>query len=129
METHRILLVEDDPETRAVVRDLLLRNGYSVQTAGDGRDALARLLDDEQPALIILDLRMPKMDGLQLLTVARAYYRLAAIPALLLSAVGLPPALRGSVAAVVQKPFDPEHLLAEVQRLVPDERTTSGVSR
>ncbi len=123
----RILVVEDDLETRAVVRDLLLRNGHTVQTASDGRDALARLLDEEQPTLIILDVRMPGMDGKQFLTITRAYYRLAAIPVLVLSAAELPEALTGSVGAVVPKPFDPAHLLAEVQRLLIDERSTHGV--
>jgi CheY-like chemotaxis protein len=118
MDAKRILVVEDDPETRASLRDLLVRNGYRVQTASNGHEALGRLLDEEQPSLIVLDLRMPVMDGPQLLTITRAYHRLASIPVLVVTAAGLP---QLTVESILEKPFRPDELLAHVERL-----TTTG---
>ncbi len=114
----RILVVEDDQQTGDSVRELLQAHGYSVQLAADGRQALAHLLDQPQPHLIVLDVCLPVMDGRQLLTVVRAYHRLAAIPVLILSASGLPADSGESAQAVLRKPFTPEDLLASVAALL-----------
>ena len=60
----RILVIEDDADTRESMRRLLEQCGYSTMCAADGREALS-LLNDELPCLILLDLRMPEMDGWQ----------------------------------------------------------------
>src|SRR5258707_7490416 len=80
MEKSTVLVVDDDPNTLESVRDILLRSGFAVDTATTGRDALGKLLDEKQPAVIVLDIRMPVMDGRQFLTITRAYHRLASIP-------------------------------------------------
>ncbi len=118
MQKPTVLVVEDDPGTLASVRDILVRADFTVDTATDGRDALGKLLDEQQPAVIVLDIRMPVMDGRQFLTIVRAYHRLASIPVLALSAVELPPNLVESVEVVMRKPFRPAELVANVEALV-----------
>jgi len=118
MEKSTVLVVEDDPNTLASVRDVLLRAGFGVDTATTGREALGKLLDEQQPSVIVLDIRMPVMDGRQFLTIVRAYHRLAAIPVLVLTAAELAPQLSESVEVVMRKPFRPVELVANVEALV-----------
>jgi CheY-like chemotaxis protein len=117
MEKSTVLVVEDDPNTLASVRDVLLHAGFGVDTATTGREALGKLLDEQQPSVIVLDMRMPVMDGRQFLTIVRAYHRLAAIPVLVLSAAELAPQLSESVEVVMRKPFRPAELVANVEAL------------
>ena len=117
MEKSTILVVDDDPNTVASIRDVLLHAGFAVDTAATGRDALGKLLDDKQPAVIVLDIRMPVMDGRQFLTIVRAYHRLAAIPVCVLTAVDLAPELAESVEVVMRKPFRAAELVANVEEL------------
>jgi len=118
MEKSTVLVVEDDPNTLESVRDVLLRAGFGVDTATTGRDALGKLLDEQQPAVIVLDLMMPVMDGRQFLTIVRAYHRLAAIPVIVLTAVELAPQLSESVEVWRRKPFRSAELVANVEALV-----------
>ena len=62
MSARRLLVVDDDPNIREMVEMILGDEGYEVSTAGDGATALA-LLDHLQPDLILLDMKMPTMDG------------------------------------------------------------------
>jgi CheY-like chemotaxis protein len=117
MEKSTVLVVEDDPNTLASVRDVLLRAGFGVDTATTGREALGKLLDEQQPSVIVLDIRMPVMDGRQFLTIVRAYHRLASIPVLVLTASELAPQLSESVEVVMRKPFRPAELVANVEAL------------
>ncbi|MDB4964933.1 MAG: response regulator [Myxococcales bacterium] len=117
MEKTRVLVVDDDPNTLASVGDLLRHSGFAVSTATTGREALGRLLDDEQPSAIVLDVRMPVMDGREFLTIVRAYHRLASIPVMVLTAVDLTPELAESVEVVMRKPFRDEELIANVEAL------------
>ncbi len=117
MQRSRVLVVDDDPHTRDSVRDTLRAAGFDVVTANDGREALGRLLDEEQPAVIIMDVRMPGMDGRELLTVARAYHRFASIPVLVLTAFELSPQIVDSAEVVMRKPFRSAELVDTVQAL------------
>ena len=117
MEKSTVLVVDDDANTLDSVRDILSQAGFGVDTAASGRDALGKLLDDKQPSVIVLDIRMPVMDGRQFLTIVRAYHRLAAIPVIVLTAVDLAPQLTESVEVVMRKPFRPGELVANVQAL------------
>jgi two-component system, chemotaxis family, chemotaxis protein CheY len=58
-----VLVVEDDTLLRQTIADVLEIEGYEVECAGDGREALAFLQNGTQPCLIVLDLTMPEMDG------------------------------------------------------------------
>jgi len=62
----RVLVVDDDPATVELLREFLSANGYEVITAGDGAEGLRRV-KEERPHLILLDVQMPKMDGLEVL--------------------------------------------------------------
>jgi CheY-like chemotaxis protein len=83
----RIALVVDDSEdAQLLCREVLEDEGFWVQTAGDGREALDLLFVIPTPTIIVLDLLMPKMDGHELLDVIRAYHRLADVPVLIVTA-------------------------------------------
>src|SRR2546423_14460221 len=117
MEKSTVLVVDDEENTPDSVRDILRQADFDVDTAATGRDALGKLLDEKQPAVIVLDIRMPVMDGRQFLTIVRAYHRLASIPVIVLTAVELAPQLTESVEVVMRKPFRPAELVANVQAL------------
>jgi two-component system phosphate regulon response regulator PhoB len=80
----RVLLVEDDTALAQMYRVKLERDGYSVQVAGDGEEAL-RLLAGELPDLIFLDVRLPRMDGLTFLERLRDADRTKNIPVVIVS--------------------------------------------
>lgn len=83
-----VLVVDDYADARACIRDLLEDLGQDVAEAANGQEALHFLLfhRDVRVKLIVLDLRMPVMDGWQLLTLLKSYLRLAAIPVVIASA-------------------------------------------
>jgi len=82
---HSILIVDDDADARDALAKYFIKAGYSVQAAVNGRNALSALLSTT-PDVIILDARMPEMDGIQLLGVMRSYLRLVKLPVILLTA-------------------------------------------
>jgi putative two-component system response regulator len=82
-----ILVVEDDPAMMIALRDILEGEGYAVVTASDGRSAL-QALATELPALILSDISMPVMDGIELFEVVRKEPRTAGIPFIFLTARG-----------------------------------------
>src|SRR4051812_833668 len=118
MKRHRLLVVDDDPATLASIRDLLLRAGFDVDTAVNGRDALGQLLDGTRPSAIILDARMPVMSGEEFASVVRGYARFAATPILFLTAWDTRIGFGHDVNIVMRKPFRVDDLLDNVQRLV-----------
>jgi CheY-like chemotaxis protein len=81
-----VLLVEDDADTRSVMQTVIQRSGFAVETAADGREALDQLRSDLKPAVILLDLMMPRMDGWQFRAEQRQDPALADIPVVLVSA-------------------------------------------
>jgi len=112
-----ILLVEDDPSIQGAISLLLEREGFQVTCAGNGAEALRLLGAGEAPALILLDMMMPVMNGLEFRAAQQRDPRLAAIPVVVLSATpgadesaDLPPP-----SAVMPKPFDIDQLLAVVE--------------
>ncbi len=123
-----IMIVDDDPDQRALVRRGLERDGYEVLEAADGLGALA-LLDQRRPALIVLDLVMPGMDGFELLDALQRRDDLRDVPIVVVSGKDLSPAerdhLERSVAAVLAKGAAAgEDVLAAVRR-----RVTATVGR
>lgn len=92
----RILLVEDDPALRGVLGDTLRDEGYPVAVAHDGHDALRYLRAYAPPRLMLVDLYMPGMGGLELLAICRNAPRWTTIPVLILS--GDPDAAARAVA-------------------------------
>jgi CheY-like chemotaxis protein len=109
-EATEILLAEDECDLRELLCELLESAGWRVTCAADGRDALVHLRRGMQPALALVDLRMPIMDGMELIAAMRADPSLAAIPIVLHTAE--PPArVPAGVTRVLRKPVDAGTLL------------------
>ncbi|MEP6801309.1 MAG: response regulator [Acidobacteriota bacterium] len=109
----RVLVVDDDPGVRDAVRELLSEEGYTVVTAEDGQDALERLEAMEPPCLILLDLRMPRVDGWEFLARRDGVGKQS--PVVLLSGLAFIRDAPG-VADFLAKPIRPEKLLDCVRR-------------
>ena len=109
-----ILLVEDDELLRGAMKMVLEWEGYRVACAGDGREALDYLRGGERPALIVLDVMLPVLDGVQFREEQRRDPDLADVPVVVVSA--LDPADFPDAAAHFRKPFAAEELLAAVRQ-------------
>jgi CheY-like chemotaxis protein len=117
-----ILIVDDDNDVRAALSELLEAEGFSVEGAPDGREALARLRASKvHPAVILLDLMMPGMDGWDFRNEQMRDPQLAAVPVVVVSASGFS---RESIqsefrpAAFVEKPIERTALLSVLRELV-----------
>jgi len=111
----RILIVEDDRDLRFVIRMILERAGYDVAEAPHGVAALESI-GIEPPDLVIADLTMPVMSGIELVDQIRSNPATASIPIVLLSGRQVDSATSERADAVVMKPFEPEDLLARIDR-------------
>lgn len=117
MSSARILIVDDEPEIRSFVRLYLERDGYQVIEASNGEEGLA--LARQGPDLVILDLMMPGLDGLEVTRLLRAT---SPIPILILTARGEEAdrvvGLEIGADDYLTKPFSPRELVARVKALV-----------
>jgi CheY-like chemotaxis protein len=112
---NRILVVEDNDDLRESINEVLALNGYLASVAENGKVALDQLEQSATPpALILLDLVMPVMDGMTFLQRLKAIPRLSHVPVLLMTAQPSPPSLE--VAAILPKPFAFNSLLSLVKR-------------
>jgi DNA-binding response OmpR family regulator len=113
-----VLVVDDDPNICGMLEVYLTLEGFDVLTACNGREAL-RQLHDHHPALILLDLMMPVMDGVEFRRQQQREPRLQAIPVLCLSARhdAREIATQLGVAGCLVKPFDLETVIAAVRGL------------
>src|SRR5688572_17285354 len=109
MRPRRILVVEDDDDQADAMIELLSVTGYDLERASEGGEALERLERDPLPNLIVLDLRMPGMDGWEFRSRQRASVRLSDIPVIVVSADSPDPAAI-EVDYYLRKPFTPESL-------------------
>lgn len=114
-----ILVVEDRPEVLEVVRRTLVANGYAVETALDGEEGLQKALD-LQPSLVILDVGLPRLDGLDVAKELR--HRAFHAPVLMLTALDTVPdkvmGLDAGADDYLPKPFDYDELLARIKALL-----------
>jgi DNA-binding response OmpR family regulator len=113
-----VLLVDDDLTLLSVLGRRVSRAGYDVRTAASGIDAL-KMLEGGWPALLVVDLMMPGMDGFEL---CRRVKQLVDLPIIVLSAVddseAKVSALELYAEDYVTKPFDPDELVARIQRVL-----------
>lgn len=116
------LVVDDNADLREGMREILEPLGLEVVEAANGEEAFNFLVLNPTVAvsLIILDLRMPVMDGWQLLRLLKSYIRLSKIPVVVASSVAgtMQPSERDGVAACLQTPSELPRLAAVVQQLV-----------
>ena len=114
-DTSRVLVVDDEPQITRVLRTVLSSQGYQVQTAAEGQAALASFAE-LRPELVITDLYMPHMDGVELCKRIRA---MSAVPIIVLSVKGEErtkvEALDSGADDYVTKPFGIDELLARVR--------------
>jgi CheY-like chemotaxis protein len=116
-----VLVVDDHPDTLIICSRALERAGYRTATARSGDEALARL-EELRPAVVVLDLAMPGMDGFTTAHLIRNRPSGARTPILIFT--GLPPkvedaARRAGGTAFCLKPIEPKRFVAEVRRLCP----------
>ena len=123
-----ILVVDDDPAIRDVVADILEMSGYSVATAANGAEGLDKIRHD-LPAVVLLDLMMPVMNGWEFLYACRREAPCAAVPIVVMSAAR--DASRAvedlGAQAFLAKPFELEAVLRVLEELAPN--TTVRQSR
>jgi CheY-like chemotaxis protein len=113
-----ILVVEDDADCREAVSEYLELHGYDVSRAADGVEALALLRSARAvPDVAIVDLKMPRMDGEQLVAVMTRDPRLAAVRVIAVSGALERLAPRGA-AVILHKPFPPDALLRTVVQVL-----------
>jgi two-component system response regulator MprA len=122
----RILVVDDDPEIVSFLKRGLTYEGYTVDTAGDGAEALAKARDAE-PDLVILDIMMPGMDGLE---VSKRLRQASKLPILMLTAKGtVADRIKGLDSGAddyLVKPFSFDELLARIRALLRRSQPTEG---
>jgi two-component system alkaline phosphatase synthesis response regulator PhoP/two-component system response regulator VicR len=118
---HHILAVDDDERIRRLIQLNLQRAGYRISTAGDGVEALA-MIEQERPDLVVLDITMPRMDGIETLRHLRANAATAALPVVLLSAKAQDEDIlegrRSGADYYLHKPFNPPDLLAVLREVL-----------
>lgn len=112
----RILIVDDEPNARSALAELLREEGYTVETAADGLQALPKL-DDFHPTVIITDLKMPGLDGLGLMRQSLAQEPARAV--IVMTALGAvataEAARRAGAADFLTKPINIDELLRVVE--------------
>ncbi len=115
----KILVVDDESRMRKLVKDFLVKQNYEVLEAGDGSEALDIFFENQDIALIILDVMMPKMDGWQVCREVRNYSK---VPIIMLTArTDERDELQGfqlGVDEYIAKPFSPKILVARVEAIL-----------
>jgi two-component system cell cycle response regulator DivK len=117
----RILVVEDHEDSRRILRDLLASRGYDLVEAEDGEQALA-MAEDRRPALILMDVQLPLLDGYEVTRRLKANPELRAIPIIAVTAYALSGdesrARAAGCNAYVSKPYSARKLLAKIEEYV-----------
>ncbi len=123
MNQRTILLIEDNEYNRKIVRRLLGRSSYRLVEAFDGEAGVA-LAIDELPDLILMDVQLPKMSGLDATRVLRADARTKHIPIVVITSFALSGdrerAVEAGAAGYLAKPYSPVELLALVHKFLPE---------
>ncbi|HEX8446966.1 MAG TPA: response regulator [Sphingomonas sp.] len=119
--TRTIMTVDDSPSMRALLRNALSAQGYTVAEAEDGIDALERI-GDAAPDLVITDINMPRMDGFGLIEAMRAKAEYARMPILVLSTEFSDEkkqrARSAGATGWIVKPFHPDKLATAIRRVM-----------
>lgn len=118
-----VLVVEDDDNILQVLKFMLQRQGYHVTHASDGRAARTHIETAEPPALVLLDVMLPYVDGFEIINIIRTHPAWASVPIVMLTAKTMEQdivrALDAGANDYVLKPFQPNELLARLRRFLP----------
>lgn len=124
-----VLVVEDDPDTTYLLKQVIRKGGYDVLSAENGKEALVKF-QEHQPSVILLDLMMPNMDGWETLDHLR---RISNVPVIILSALNgkdeILRGFRGGVDDYVSKPFHNEEVLARINAVLRRVETKKELTR
>jgi two-component system chemotaxis response regulator CheY len=117
----KVMVVDDSLMVRQQVGTALSRAGFQVLEAHDGADALAQLEESADTSLVVLDINMPNMNGIEFLEKLRERAALSSLPVVMLTTEGQPRLMQRAKALGAKgwiiKPFKPELLVAAVQKL------------
>jgi chemotaxis protein histidine kinase CheA len=119
-----VLVVDDSPSVRRVVSNMLRANGWEVQTARDGVEAL-EVIARQIPAAVLLDIEMPRMDGYELMATVRSQEQYRQLPLIVLTSRAATKhhqrAFQLGADAYLVKPYQDEELLSTLERLVKEQ--------
>ena len=123
MSTKTVLHIEDNEFNRKIVRQLLTQTSYRLIEAVDGESGVAMALA-ERPDLILMDVQLPKLSGLDATRLLRADPRTANIPLVVVTSFALSgdhrKAMDAGASAYLAKPYSPRDLMALIHRFLPD---------
>lgn len=123
MSVRTVLYVEDNEFNRKIVRDLLARTSYRLIEANDGETGVATARQ-ERPDLIIMDIQLPRMSGLDATRTLRADPATAHIPIIVITSFALSgddqKAKEAGATRYLAKPYSPRELLETIRRLAPE---------
>jgi len=123
MSTKTILYVEDNEANRKIVRQLLKHTSYSLVEAHDGEAGVAMALE-KKPDLILMDIQLPKISGMEAMQRIRADASMASTPIIAITSFALSgddqEAKEAGATAYLAKPYSPRDLLALVRKLLPE---------
>jgi two-component system cell cycle response regulator DivK len=124
--TKRILIIEDQEDNRAIMRDLLTGAGFELIEAVDGEEGV-KLAQSEHPDLILMDIQLPMIDGYEATRQIRAIDDLKSIPIIAVTSYALSgdevKSREAGCNGYVAKPFSPRQLLAKVREFLPGEKS------
>ena len=124
MSARTILYVEDNEFNRKIVRDLLARTSYRLIEAVDGEEGVA-IARQEMPDLILMDIQMPKLSGLDATRQLRADPKTTHIPVITITSFAMSgdeqKAKDAGATAYLAKPYSPRELLRTIRNLAPEE--------
>jgi two-component system cell cycle response regulator DivK len=123
MSEKTILYVEDNELNRKIVRDLLKRTGYALIEAQDGEAGIAAALE-KRPDLILMDIQLPKISGIEATRRLRAEAATASTPIVALTSFALSgdeqKAKEAGATAYLAKPYSPKELLGLIRSILPE---------
>lgn len=118
----RVLVVDDSPSVRQQVSMSLSQAGYEVVEAGDGTEGVTKIASDRAIGLVICDINMPRMNGLEMIEMVKKEPQNAALPIIVLTSEGQPAlidrAKKAGAKGWIVKPFKADLLVAAVKKLL-----------